>query len=167
MKKRGFCFLNCIFSLTLLSGFPEGELTAVSLSLDPIANVEISAAEHHVDKVTGAKCTACKFVVDKLVEMIGTGATKVLRQSWSLLPMFSVDDSCCSLSCRRFKLNSHSVLQSCYIKVSCILCFCGLLVATLRKIPTNKRLKGTIFIMTKHNMRIFGVSPIFKLQNDT
>ena len=72
----------------MLSGFSAGVVTAAPPSF-PIANVEISAAEHHVDKVTGAKCTACKFVVDKLEEMIGTGATKVLRQSWSLLP---VDD---------------------------------------------------------------------------
>ena len=50
----------------------------------PISDVGISAAEHHVDKVTGAMCMACKFVVDKLEKMIDTGATEVLQQSWYL-----------------------------------------------------------------------------------
>ena len=29
----------------------------------------------------------------------------------------------------------------------------------------HKKLKRTLFTVTKHNMRIFGVSPLFKLQN--
>ena len=36
-----------------------------------------------------------------------------------------------------------------------------------RKIQTHKRLKRTLFIRTKHNMRMFGVIPFIKLQNDT
>ena len=35
------------------------------------------------------------------------------------------------------------------------------------KTDTNKRFKRTLFIRTKHNMRIFEVSPFIKLQNDT
>ena len=39
---------------------------------------------------------------------------------------------------------------------------------TQHKIETRKRLKsGTLFIRTKHNMRIFGVIPFFNLQNNT
>ena len=33
--------------------------------------------------------------------------------------------------------------------------------------PKKKRLKGTIFIRIKHNMRIFGVIPFIKPQTDT
>ena len=32
---------------------------------------------------------------------------------------------------------------------------------------TQKRFKRTLFIMTKHNMRILGAIPFIKLQNDT
>ena len=35
------------------------------------------------------------------------------------------------------------------------------------KIQTHKKFKGTLFIRTKHSMRIFGVIPFIKLQNDT
>ena len=110
----------------------------------PIANVEISAAEHHADKVTGAQCMACKFVVDRLEKMIGTGATEVLQQSWSLLPVFSVGNSRYPLSCRLFKLSLHLVFQSCYIKLSSIVYLCGLFVSTLNTTaattnqPTNQ-----------------------------
>ena len=34
------------------------------------------------------------------------------------------------------------------------------------KIQTHKKFKGTLFIRTKHNKRIFGVIPFIKLQND-
>ena len=34
------------------------------------------------------------------------------------------------------------------------------------KIPTHKRLKRTVFIRTKYSMRIFRVSPFFKLQTN-
>ena len=34
----------------------------------------------------------------------------------------------------------------------------------LKLIQTHKRLKSTLFIRTKHNMRIFGVIPFIKLQ---
>ena len=34
-------------------------------------------------------------------------------------------------------------------------------------IRTHKRFKRTLFIWTKRNMRIFGVLPFLKLQNDT
>ena len=37
----------------------------------------------------------------------------------------------------------------------------------LKYIQAHKRLKRTLCIMTKHNMWIFGVSPFFKLQNNT
>ena len=37
----------------------------------------------------------------------------------------------------------------------------------LFKIQIHKRFKRTLFIRTKHNMRIFGVIPFIKLQNDT
>ena len=35
------------------------------------------------------------------------------------------------------------------------------------EIQTHKRFKGTLFIMTKHNMQMFGVMTFVKLQNDT
>ena len=35
------------------------------------------------------------------------------------------------------------------------------------KIQTHKMFKRTLFIRTKHNIRIFGVIPFIKLQNDT
>ena len=35
------------------------------------------------------------------------------------------------------------------------------------EIQTHKRFKGTLFIWTKHNIGIFGLIPIIKLQNDT
>ena len=31
---------------------------------------------------------------------------------------------------------------------------------------THKRLRRTVFTMSKHNIRFLGVSPFFKLQND-
>ena len=37
----------------------------------------------------------------------------------------------------------------------------------LNKIQTHKSLKRTLFIRTKHNIRIFGVISFIKLQNDT
>ena len=39
--------------------------------------------------------------------------------------------------------------------------------SVLNKIQTHKRLKGTVFIRTTHNVQIFGVIPFIKLQNDT
>ena len=35
------------------------------------------------------------------------------------------------------------------------------------KIQTHKRFKRTLFISTKHSMRMFGVTPFFKQQNNT
>ena len=35
------------------------------------------------------------------------------------------------------------------------------------EIQTHKRFKRTLFIRTKHNMRIFGLIPFIELQNDT
>ena len=35
------------------------------------------------------------------------------------------------------------------------------------RIQTLKRFRITLFIRTKHNMRVFGVIPFTKLQNDT
>ena len=35
------------------------------------------------------------------------------------------------------------------------------------RIQTRKRFNRMLFIRTKHNMRIFGVIPFVKLQNDT
>ena len=32
---------------------------------------------------------------------------------------------------------------------------------------THERLKTTLFIMTKHDLQIFGVSSLFKLQNNS
>ena len=37
----------------------------------------------------------------------------------------------------------------------------------MNKIQTQKRLKRTLFIRTKHNMQIFGVIPFIVLQNDS
>ena len=34
-------------------------------------------------------------------------------------------------------------------------------------IQTHRKFKTTLFIVTKHNMRIFGTSPQFKVQNNT
>ena len=35
------------------------------------------------------------------------------------------------------------------------------------KFQTHKRFKRRLFIRTKYNMRIFGIIPFIKLQNDT
>ena len=51
-------------------------------------------------------------------------------------------------------LNKKDVIESKYI-------------INNNKTDTNKRFKRTLVIRTKHNMRIFEVSPFIKLQNDT
>ena len=62
-----------------------------------------------------------------------------------------------------FRLSQHSRGHAFFdlIKkgqvVMCVLCF----------VLKHKRFRRTLFIRTKRNMRIFGVSPFIKLQNDT
>ena len=44
-----------------------------------------------------------------------------------------------------------------------LFCFC----CFVFQIQTHERFKGMLFIRTKHNMPIFGVTHFIKLQNDT
>ena len=62
--------------------------------------------------------------------------------------------------------STSSVLRSAFIvKTADFVCVCVCVcVYVISKTQTYKRLRQTVFIMTKHNMRIFGVSPFFKLQ---
>ena len=41
------------------------------------------------------------------------------------------------------------------------------LICSFSQIQTHERFKITLCITTKHNMRMFGVIPFIKLQNDT
>ena len=44
----------------------------------------------------------------------------------------------------------------------------GMIASVLKQDPsTHKRFRITLFTRTKHNMRIFGIIPFMKLQNDT
>ena len=58
-----------------------------------------------------------------------------------------------SLAAQNVNNNNKNVIESNYIIKD--------------KTDTNKRLKRTLFIRTKRNMRILGVIPFIKLQNDT
>jgi len=57
--------------------------------------------------------------------------------------------------------NQVTQLQSSLRKSGCFI-YCR-----ENKIPIHKRFKITLFIRTKHNLRIFGIIRFIKLQNDT
>ena len=53
------------------------------------------------------------------------------------------------------------------VNVSLIMIIILIIMIIIIKVQIRKRLKRTLFIRTKHDMRIFGVIPFIKLQNNT